>query len=89
MGHQTLSANCRYVVFVGNMSPQISERDLRAMIEAFGDVRNISVMKTPAMDASCGYALVEMSDEIAAARTIAALNGKSIAGRCLKVRLGF
>ena len=39
--------------------------------------------------ASCAFAFVEMTDERAAARAIAELNGISIDGRCLKVRLGF
>ncbi|HXW14419.1 MAG TPA: RNA-binding protein [Terriglobia bacterium] len=42
-----------------------------------------------AMDGGCGYAFVEMVDESAAKLAIAELNGKTIHGRCLTVRLGF
>ncbi len=78
-----------YCLFVGNMSPRITESELRAMVEPFGTVQNVTVMKAHTIDASCGFAFVDMTDERAAARAIAELDGKSIDGRCLRVRLGF
>jgi RNA recognition motif-containing protein len=74
---------------VGNISPRVAENDLRALVEPFGTVHNISVVKDPAATASCGFAFVEMTDERAAKRAIAELDGKSIDGRRLNVRLGF
>jgi RNA recognition motif-containing protein len=52
-------------------------------------VQDINVVKVHAIDASCGFAFVEMTNEVSAKRAIAELNGKSINGRCLNVRLGF
>jgi RNA recognition motif-containing protein len=89
MAHQALGANYGYVLFVGNMSPHLTESDLRVMVEPFGTVQNINVVAVHAIDASCGFAFVEMTDEHDAKRAIAELNGKSIDGRCLSVRLGF
>jgi RNA recognition motif-containing protein len=90
MKQQTSSAtNNRYVVFVGNMSTDLKECDLRVMVEPFGTVQNIDLIKVHALGASCGFAFVEMKDEHSAKRAIAELNGKSIDGRCLNVRLGF
>jgi len=89
MVQKALSANSGYVVFVGNMSPELTEGDLRLMVEPFGTVHNIKVMTVHAIGASCGFAFVKMTDERSAKRAIAELNGKSIDGRCLNVRLGF
>jgi RNA recognition motif-containing protein len=82
-------ANNSYRLFVGNMSPRITESELRAMVEPFGTVQNVTMMKAHTIDASCGFGFVDMTNQGAAARAIAELNGKSIDGRCLKVRLGF
>ncbi len=87
--HPLLGATNGFLLFVGNMSPRITERELRAMVEPFGPVRNVNMRSAHAIGASCAFAFVEMTDEIAAARAIAELNGKSIDGRCLKVRVGF
>ena len=89
MEQPSIGANNGYRLFVGNMSPRITESELRAMVEPFGTVQSINMLKAHAIGASCGFAFVEMTDEGAAARAIAELNGKSIDGRCLNVRLGF
>lgn len=76
-------------LFVGNLSTRISESELRELLEPFGPVKNVSVRQAHSIGASSGFAFVEMTDERTAARVIAELNGKSIDGRCLKVRIGF
>jgi len=86
MKQQSLAANNGYHVFVANMSSQTTESELRAMADSIGGVKNVSLVKAHAIGDSCGFAFLEMSDEGAVARAIAELNGKSIAGRCLRVR---
>lgn len=76
-------------MFVGNISTRITESELRAMVEPFGPVKKVNMREAHAIGASCAFAFVEMTDERAAARAIAELNGKSIDGRCLTVRIGF
>jgi len=44
-------------VFVGNMSPRVTESDLRLIVEPFGTVLNINVVNH-AVDASCGFAFL-------------------------------
>ena len=87
MEQQSLGSNNGYRLFVGNMSSQITESELRAIVESFGTVKNFSLVKAHAIGDSCGFAFFEMTDEGAVARAIAELNGKSLAGRCLRVRL--
>jgi RNA recognition motif-containing protein len=85
----SVGVNNGCLLFVGNMSPRITEGELRAIVEPFGLIRNVNMQRAYAIDASCAFAFVEMTDERAAARAIVGLNGKSVDGRCLKVRLGF
>jgi RNA recognition motif-containing protein len=78
-----------YRLFVGNLSPQIQEEQLRAMLARFGAVTNVHVVMAISTGKPLGFAFVEMDDEQAAARAIAGLNGTPVDGRCLKVRIGF
>ncbi len=59
------------------------------MLEPFGVVESVRMMKGRATDLSVACGFVDMLDERAALRAIMGLNGKKIDGRQLKVRLGF
>lgn len=76
--------NCR--LFVGNVHPHLTEGDLRKMVEAFGAVKKVDMMKVHGPGSSSGFAFVEMAEGVAAARAIEELNGKSIDGRCLRIK---
>jgi cold-inducible RNA-binding protein len=72
-------------LFVGNMNFQTSESDLRALFEPFGEIVRIQVMTDRDTGRSRGFGFVEMADDEAAAKAIAALNGKELDGRALNV----
>jgi cold-inducible RNA-binding protein len=72
-------------LFVGNMSFQTTESDLRALFEPFGQVTRVHVGKDRETGRSRGFAFVEMANDDEAAKAIAALNGKEANGRALKV----
>lgn len=72
-------------LFVGNMNFQTSESDLRALFEPFGEIVRIQVMTDRDTGRSRGFGFVEMADDDAAAKAIAALNGKELDGRALNV----
>ena len=72
-------------LFVGNMNFQTTESDLRALFEPFGEVVRIQVMTDRDIGRSRGFGFVEMADDEAAAKAIAALNGKELDGRALNV----
>ena len=80
-------AKDNYLLLVA--SPKITESAVRGMVEPFGTVAKVDVVNAYSMGFSCGFACVEMVDDGAAARAVAELNGKSINGHCLRVRLGF
>lgn len=72
-------------LFVGNMSFQTSESDLRELIEPFGQVTRVHIAKDRETGRARGFAFVEMPNDDEAARAIAALNGKEVGGRNLNV----
>ena len=72
-------------LFVGNISFQTRESDLRAAFEQYGEISRIQVMTDRDTGRARGFAFVELADERAAANAIAGLNGKELDGRALNV----
>ena len=72
-------------LFVGNMSFQTTESDLRALFEPFGQITRVHVATDRETGRARGFAFVEMANDEEAAKAIAALDGKEVAGRNLKV----
>ena len=72
-------------LFVGNMSFQTTESDLRSAFEPYGEITRIQVMTDRDTGRSRGFAFVEMSNDEEAAKAITALNGKEVEGRALNV----
>ncbi|OFW31079.1 MAG: RNA-binding protein [Acidobacteria bacterium RIFCSPLOWO2_12_FULL_60_22] len=72
-------------LFVGNMSFQTTENDLRSMFEPFGEITRVNVVTDRDTGRARGFAFVEMTNDEEAAGAIAALNGKEVDGRALNV----
>ena len=72
-------------LYVGNMSFQTTESDLRAIFEPLGEITRINVMTDRDTGQARGFAFVEMSNDEEAAKAIGALNGKELDGRALNV----
>jgi len=72
-------------LFVGNMSFQTTESDLRARFEPYGQVTRVHIGKDRETGRSRGFAFVEMANDDEAAKAMAELNGKEFGGRTLKV----
>jgi RNA recognition motif-containing protein len=72
-------------LFVGNMSFQTTESDLNALFKPFGQVSRVNLVKDRETGRARGFAFVEMPNNEEAAKAIAALDGKEVAGRNLKV----
>ena len=72
-------------LFVGNMHFATTEGELRALFEQFGEVTRLQVMTDRDTGRSRGFAFVDMANDQAAAKAIAALNGKEVNGRTLNV----
>lgn len=72
-------------LFVGNMSFQTTEADLTALFQPFGQVGRIHIVTDRETGRARGFAFVEMPNDAEAANAMAALDGKAVGGRNLKV----
>ena len=72
-------------LFVGNMSFQTTEADLRMLFEPLGQITRVRVMTDRDTGRARGFAFVEMPSDEEATKAIAALNGKEVGGRALNV----
>ncbi len=72
-------------LFVGNMSFQTTEADLKAMFEPFGQVARVHIAMDRETGRSRGFAFVEMPNDAEAAKAMQGLDGKDVGGRNLKV----
>jgi len=70
-------------LFVGNLPHSTGEAELRALFEAHGAVDRVSIVTDRETGRARGFAFVE--DAAEADKAIAALNGKELEGRALKV----
>lgn len=72
-------------LFVGNMSFHTTENDLTDLFKAFGQVTRVHIATDRETGRARGFAFVEMPNDAEAAKAIAALDGKDMGGRNLKV----
>lgn len=72
-------------IYVGNLSYQVTDEDLRTAFEAFGEVSSATVIMDRATGRSRGFGFVEMSDNASGQAAIQGLNLKEIKGRAITV----
>lgn len=72
-------------IFVGNLSFNTSEDELRQMFESYGQVDRVSIMNDRETGRSRGFGFVEMANAEEGDKAIAALNGSQLGGRTLNV----
>src|ERR1700730_1969128 len=72
-------------LFVGNMSFQTTEAELSELFKPFGQVTRVHLVMDRETGRARGFAFVEMPNDEEAAKAIAALDGKELGGRNLKV----
>ena len=72
-------------IYVGNLSFETGDAELRAAFEAHGEVTSASVITDRETGRSRGFGFVEMPSAEQAKAAIAALNGTDLGGRTLNV----
>src|SRR5438445_6473358 len=72
-------------IFVGNVSFQTSEQQIRSLFETHGTVDRVNVVTDRDTGQARGFAFVEMSNTSEGDQAIAALNGTDVDGRTLNV----
>lgn len=71
-------------LYVGNLSYQVTESDLQALFQKYGEVRAVSLITDKYSGQSKGFAFVEMADSAQAEKALAE-NGNEFMGRPLTV----
>jgi RNA recognition motif-containing protein len=74
-------------IYVGNLSYETTESDLRNMFEAHGKVDKVSIVMDRMSGRSKGFGFVEMPNEAEGQAAIKALNEMETGGRKLMVNV--
>ena len=72
-------------IYVGNLSWEMNEDELRSSFGEFGEVSSVSIIKDKFSGRSRGFGFVEMPNREEAESAISSLNGKEMKGRDLRV----
>ena len=70
-------------IYVGNISRDVTETELKDAFAAFGTVQSASIIKEKYTGESRGFGFVEMPNKEEAEKAIAEMNGKDMKGRNL------
>lgn len=72
-------------IYIGNLSYDMTEEELRQAFEGYGEVTNVNILTDKYSGKPRGFAFVEMSTKEEAETAITEMNGKELKGRTLKV----
>jgi RNA recognition motif-containing protein len=72
-------------LYIGNLSRDTAEGDLRQAFEAHGQVKSVNIIKDKYSGDSKGFGFVEMSSKAEGESAIANLNGQELNGRTINV----
>ena len=72
-------------IYVGNLSPSVTEDDLKEAFEAFGQLTSVNVIKDKFSGEPRGFGFVEMASKDEAQAAIEGLNGSDLKGQSLNV----
>ena len=72
-------------IYVGNLSYEVTEEDLKEAFEGFGQIESVKIIKDNYSGRSKGFGFVEMANNADAQSAIDGLNDKELKGRTLKV----
>ena len=72
-------------IYVGNLSREVTEGDLREAFEAFGEVTSAKIIKDKHSGESRGFGFVEMTSKTDGESAITGLKDKELKGQTLNV----
>lgn len=72
-------------IYVGNLSYEVTETDLKELFETYGQVSSSSLIKDKFSGQPKGFGFVEMPTDTEAKAAISGLNGKEIKDRAISV----
>jgi len=72
-------------IYVGNLSRDVTDEELRKEFEPFGKVESVNVIKDKYSGQSRGFGFVEMAAKTEAQAALTGLKGKVLKGRTIDV----
>jgi RNA recognition motif-containing protein len=72
-------------IYVGNLSYEVTEEELKQAFEQLGQVESVSIISDKYSGRSKGFGFVEMPSKVEGQAAIEGLNGKELKGRALNV----
>lgn len=72
-------------IYVGNLSYNIEESELREIFEEYGEVTSVKIITDKYSGRSKGFGFVEMANDEDASNAIQELNDAEVEGRNIKV----
>jgi RNA recognition motif-containing protein len=73
-------------IYIGNLNYSVRENDLKEVMEDYGTVVSVKIIKDRETGRSKGFAFCEIEEDDAAKKAIAELNGSEYAGRPMVVK---
>ena len=72
-------------LYVGNLSYDISESELKELFIPFGEIESVKIITDQFTGKGKGFGFVEMSTRVEGEQAISELNGKEVKGRTITV----
>lgn len=73
-------------IYISNLGFNVQDQDLSGFFTEYGEVSSAKVIMDKVTGRSRGFGFVEMPDDEASKKAIAALDGKTIDGRAIQVK---
>lgn len=74
-------------IFIGNLPPEFTDDNLRALFEPFGEVRTAMVSINKKTNLPEGYGIVEMAGKADSRKAVDELKGTEVSGHKLTVKI--
>lgn len=87
VGHHIIEEKRVMNIYVGNLSYNMTEEELKAMFTEHGQVTSVNLIKDKYTGQSKGFGFVEMEKQAEAEAAIKALNGRAVNGRNITVNI--
>lgn len=76
-------------LYIGNLSYDVTEEELRAAFQQYGNVTSVAIIRDRNTGKSRGFGFVEMATDEEGQAAVNGLNGQELKGRTLKVSVAY
>lgn len=76
-------------LYIGNLSYDVTEEELKAAFQQYGNVTSVAIIKDKNTGKSRGFGFVEMATDEEGNAAVKGLSGQELKGRALKVSIAY